>query len=89
MFLMTQSQLGEKMKDGRQNQRYLQAPFSSGCHAQNIHKHNPRLPSCYLVLLMCMRDTVLGISLHPLSLPSGVVSNGASPTDTAESTAAD
>lgn len=37
---------------------------------------------------MCLRDGVLRISLHPLSLPSGVVSNDSSPTDTAESIAA-
>lgn len=79
----------KKMKAGRQNKRYLKSPSSAGCHAKNIYKHNPQLPSCYLVLLMCMRGRALRISLHPLSLPSGVVSNDASSTDTAESTAAD
>lgn len=79
MFLIMLIKYQEKKIAVRHIDPFLKGLSSTGCHAKNIYKHNPLLTSCYLALLMCMWDRALRISLHSLSLPSGVVSNDAYP----------
>lgn len=77
-------------KNERETEQVLFEELSStSSHPKSIYEYNPQLTWCYLAQLMCKRDRTLRSHYIHCHIPSGVVSNDSSPTDIAESIAAD